>query len=350
MTEQKTVARVTIVVTQRERMSAMKEALEALYANTAPPFDLVYVVGQQSGANRRWLAEQAQKRGFRTIEARRPLTPAEARNLGAAEAQTEFVLFIENDVIPMRNWLSRMLACADEAGADAVVPMTCEGRPLHTVVHHVGGEGDAPPDTDNDPGSADFHEVFHEQGRDRSQVSAQFSRRRTSGCEMHCLLVRRTALEKVGPFDPEIVSKEYLDFSWRFAQAQLSFWIEPEAVVTFLIPSESDPIRIADIPYFLLRWSPHWQKRSHDLLQQRWALREAGFIGARRKLADWRIMDHLVKPALKAVPLLGNRWGFVERGSKVLYPLAALGAAIMARRHSSLRRRALDKDTPGASA
>jgi GT2 family glycosyltransferase len=350
MTQQENGARVTIVVTQRERMSAMRETLEAVYENTEPPFDLVYVVGQQSGVRRRWLSGQAQKRGFRVIEARRPLTPAEARNLGAAEAQTEFVLFIENDVIPMRNWLSRMLACADEAGADAVVPVTCEGRPLHTVVHHVGGEDDTPPETDSRTGSADFHEVFHEQGQDRSQVSAQLSRRRTSGCEMHCLLVRRTALEKAGPFDPEIVSKEYLDFSWRFAQAQLSFWIEPEAVVTFLIPSEDDPIRIADIPYFLLRWSPHWQKRSHDLLQQRWGLREAGFIGARRKLADWRIMDHLVKPALKAVPVLGKRWGFVDRGARLVYPLAAAGAEIMARRHSRLRRRALDKDRTGANA
>lgn len=140
------------------------------------------------------------------------------------------------------------------------------------------------------------------------------------------------------------MSKEYLDFSWRFARAQLSFWVEPQAVVTFLIPSDSDPIRIADIPYFLLRWSPDWQKRSHDLLQQKWGLHEAGFIGARRKLADWRIMDHLVKPALKSVPVLGKRWGFVERGSKVIYPIAAAGAAIMAHRHSRMRRRALYKD------
>ncbi|HEX5005912.1 MAG TPA: glycosyltransferase, partial [Hyphomonadaceae bacterium] len=302
------------------------------------------------GARRRWLAAQSQARGFKVIEARRPLTPAEARNLGAAQARTEFVLFIENDVIPMRNWLSRMVACADETGADAVVPMTCEGRPLHAIVHHVGGEDDGPPDADAEGGAPDFKEVFHQQGLDRATASSQFSRRRTSNCEMHCLLVRRSALEKVGPFDPEIVSKEYLDFSWRFAQAQLSFWVEPEAVVTFLIPSESDPIRIADVPYFLLRWSPHWQTHSHDLLQQKWGLREAGFIGARRKLADWRIIDHLVKPALKTIPVLGKRWGFVERGSKVLYPLAAAGAAVMARRHARLRRRALDKDRAGANA
>jgi GT2 family glycosyltransferase len=341
--------RVTIVITQRERMSAMKEALEALYANTAAPFDLVYVVGQQSSAHRRWLSAQAKARGFRIVEARRPLTPAEARNIGAGEARTEFVLFIENDVIPLSGWLSRLLACADETGADAVVPMTCEGRPLHTVVHHVGGEDDKLPDTDGEA-APDFDEAFHQQGLNRTDAAAQFSRRRTSGCEMHCLLVRRSALEKVGPFEPEIVSKEYLDFSWRFARAQLSFWVEPEAVVTFLIPSDDDPIRISDIPYFLLRWSPDWQKRSHDLLQQKWGLREAGFIGVRRKLADWRIMDHLVKPVLKAVPVLGKRWGFVERGAKVIYPLAAAGAAIMARRHSRLRRRALDKDGAGANA
>jgi GT2 family glycosyltransferase len=349
MTRPASLSRATIVVTQRERMSAMKETLEALYANTEVPFDLIYVIGQQSSAHRRWLSAQAMSRGFRIIEARRPLTPAEARNIGAAEARTEFVVFIENDVIPLRGWLSHMLACADDTGADAVLPMTCEGRPLHTVVHHVGGEDDKLPDVDTGALS-DYDEVFHQQGLSRTETAAQFSRRRTSGCEMHCLLVKRSALEKVGAFDPEIVSKEYLDFSWRFARAKLSFWLEPQAVVTFLIPSDDDPIRLADIPYFLLRWSPDWQKRSHDLLQQKWGMREAGFIGARRKLADWRILDHLVKPALKAVPVLGRRWGFVERGSRMIYPLAAAGATIMARRYARLRHRARHKDVAGANA
>lgn len=352
MTQPKTTPRVTIVVSQRERMSAMKEALEALYENTDLPFDLIYVVGQQSGARRRWLSAQAKARDFRIIEARRPLTPAEARNLGAVEARTEFVLFIENDVIPMRGWLPHMLACADEAAADAVVPVTCEGRPLHTIVHHIGDEdGDGPPDSGAgiETGS-DFHEEFHQQGLHRTQGSVEFSRRRTSHCEMHCFLVRRSALEKVGPFDPDIVSKEYLDFSWRFARSQLSFWVEPKAVVTFLIPSSNDAIRISDIPYFLLRWSPAWQKQSHNRLREKWGFGEAGFIESRRKLADWRIMDHLVKPALRSVPVLGRRWSFVEHGAKILYPLAALGAAMMARQYWRLRPRSHNKDTARANA
>lgn len=353
MTKPKTTPRVTIVVSQRERMSAMKEALEALYENTEQPFHLVYVIGQQSGAHRRWLSAQAKTRGFKVVEAGRPLTPAEARNLGAGHVHTEFVLFIENDVIPMRGWLARMLACADEAAADAVVPVTCEGRPLHTVVHHVGDEdGDGPPDSN--PGAEttpdDFHEEFHQQGLHRTQESVELSRRRTSHCEMHCLLVRRSALEKVGPFDPDIVSKEYLDFSWRFARSQLSFWVEPEAVVTFLIPSDNDAIRIGDLPYFLLRWSPAWQKQSHDRLREKWGFSEAGFIDHRRKLADWRIMDHLVKPILKGVPVLGRRWSFVEHGAKILYPFAALGAAMMARQYQLLRTRSHSKDTARADA
>lgn len=195
MTQSKTSPLVTIVVTQRERMSAAKEALEAIFANTDQAFDLIYVVGQQSGARSRWLNAQAAKHGFSVIAAGRPLTPAEARNLGARQARTEFVLFIENDVIPMRGWLSHLLACAEETGADAVVPMTCEGRPLHSTVHHVGDETHTPPDPDA-PTEArqDFHEEFHQQGLNRLEVAAQLSRRRTAHCEMHCFLVRRQAL------------------------------------------------------------------------------------------------------------------------------------------------------------
>jgi GT2 family glycosyltransferase len=337
--------RITIVVTQRERMSASEETLEALYENISIPFDLIYVVGHVSGRRRRWLQSRVAKRGFRLLEAGRALTPAEARNLGAAHAKTEFVLFIENDVVPLRGWAELLLACADETGADGVVPMTCEGRPLHTMVHHVGDRDDAAPGADGaDAGKRTYDETFHLQGQDRSIAAQRLQRRQTATCEMHCLLVRRAALERLGGFDPHIVSKEHLDFSWRLAREGFRLWLEPQAVVTFLVPSENDPIRWSDLPYFLLRWSPAWQKQSHDILKERWGLQEEGYIASRRQLSGWRIVDHALKPAIRGIPLVGKRWGAVERLSKLSYPAAALIADMQARRWRRKRER-----TPGDS-
>lgn len=338
--------RITIVVTQRERMSAAKEALAALYENTSSPFDLVYVVGQVSGGRRRWLQAESRKRNFQFIETHRPLTPAEARNIGAAKARTEFVIFLENDVIPLRGWEQLLLACADETGADGVVPTTCEGRPLHTTVHHVGSQNDAVPGTDGArAGERNYDEVFHLQGLERSAAAARLERRQTATCEMHCLLVRRAALEKLQGFEPRIVSKEHLDFSWRFAREGFKLWLEPEAVVTFLVPSENDPIHWSDLPYFLLRWSPDWQRQSHDLLQERWGFQEEGYIASRRRLSGWRIVDHALKPAMRSLPVVGKRWGAVERLSKLSFPAASVIANMRAKRWRQLREQAL-RDQP----
>lgn len=343
--------RITIIVTQRERTSAMKEALEAIYAGTSGQFDLVYVTGQLSGMQRRWLVAEAAKREFKLIEAGRPLTPAESRNLGLAAAATEYVTFIENDVLPMKGWLDALLACADETHADVVVPLTCEGRPLHTIVHHVGLAEEAMPGADGvQEGQRDFRESLYLQGQTRQQAADKLVRRRTRTCEFHCLMVRKSVFAQISRFDPVIVSKEHLDFSWRLARAGLSIWVEPKAVVTFLVPSDNDPVKLVDLPYFLLRWSPAWQRRSHDLLKQRWGFQEAGFISSRRQLADWRIVDHVVKPVLKKVPLLGGRWGFVDRGARVLYPAAALAASVLAWRYDSSRNRAKDNGDASAAA
>jgi hypothetical protein len=344
-------ARVTIVVTQRERMSAMKEALDALYANTRGPFELVYVVGRIAGARRRWLTAEADKRGFRLVEAGLPLTPAESRNLGVAEARTEYVQFIENDVLPKDGWLDALVACADETNADVVVPLTCEGRPVHTIIHHVGLADELAPGEDGvEAGRRDYRETLYLQGQTREVAAASLVRRRTRTCEFHCVMVRRSVFDRIGLFDPAVVSKEHLDFSWRLARAGCTIWVEPKAVVTFLVPSDNDPVKVADLPYFLLRWSPTWQRRSHDILKQRWGFQERGFIASRRRLADWRIVDHVVKPALRKVPVLGKRWGFVERSIPAVYPAASLAATLLAWRYDSSRNRASSKDSAGATA
>jgi len=343
-------SRVTIVVTQRERLGAMKEALDGLYASTRIQFELIYVVGQISGRRRRWLVSEVAKRNFKLIEAGRPLTPAESRNLGLAEARTEFVVFIENDVMPMEGWLEALIACADETGADVVVPLTCEGRPLHTIVHHVGGAEEQTSADDVPKGAQDYNEVFHLQGQTREQAAARLARRRTQTCEFHCVMARRSVFSHIGPFDPVIVSKEHLDFSWRLARANFSIWVEPKAVVTFLVPSDNDPVRLTDLPYFLLRWSPAWQRRSHDGLKKSWGLKETGFISSRRKLANWRIVEHVVKPAVKKVPLLGRRWGFVECSAHLIYPAAALAASILTWRYDAARNRTSGKGGQNASA
>ena len=332
--------RVTIVLTQRERFSAMQESLNSLLENTPEPFKLVYATGSVSPRTRAWLKRQSRQHGFMHVEAPRPLTPPEARNLGLEHADTEYVVFTENDVVFKSGWLSALVACADETGAEVVAPLTCEGRPIHTIVHHVGSVETNQEAFEGAPdGQRDFNEEFYLQGKTCDEVADFLVRRKTRSFEMHCFLMRRDVFDRVGVFDPDIVSKEYLDFSWRLQKSGGGgIWLEPKAVVTFLIPSKADPIALTDLPYFLLRWSSAWQNRSHDALKEKWGLGEQGFIASRRTISQWRIVEHVAKPALEQVPLLGRRWGFVSRATSLMYAPLALGAAIMAWRYDRGRR------------
>lgn len=307
--------RVTVVVTQRDRLSLMRDSLASLFECTNQPFDLVVVTGGIRGELRSWIEREAQQRGFLHVDAGRPLTPAEARNIGVAKSSTEYIAFVENDIVYTKGWLDELVRCADETGAHVVAPLTCEGRPLHTIVHHVG-----PVETNRETfvgeaGELDYEEEFYQQGANISDINHLLVRRRTQYVEMHCFLTRRSLFDRIGVFDPDIVSKEYLDFCWRVRNAGESIWVEPDSIITFLVPSASDPVRGEDVPYFLLRWSRQWQRRSHDALRVKWGLKEDGYIARRRALADWRLVDHLTKPLLARVPLLGRRWGFVRRAS-----------------------------------
>ncbi len=309
--------RATIVITTRDRYSVMRESIANLYEHTDFPFELVLVTGGAPASVVRWCREEADRRGFRYVSCAGAMTPAEARNVGIDNASTEYIVFVENDIVYSRGWLEALVTCADETNAGIVAPLTCEGRPIHTIVHHMGPEENNNETLDEtDDGCKDFNEEFYLQGNTLDQIRPHLKRRRTQSVEMHCFMVRRSVFDRIGRFDPDIVSKEYLDFSWRARDAGETIWFEPNAVITFLVPSDDDPVKVSDLSYFLLRWSRAWQKRSHDALKAKWNMREDGFISSRRALADWRVMDHVTRPTLSHVPVLGKRWGFVERASR----------------------------------
>jgi len=336
---EKPIPQTTIVVTIRDRLSTMPESLASLLENTPEPFELVYVTGKLPKRVRAWIDQEAAIHGFIHINGGRHMTPAESRNAGLACARGEYVVFVENDIVFETGWLSALISCADATHADAVAPLTCEGRPIHTTVHHVGPEQTNHDDFGDAPiGARDFDENFFLQGLTREEAAPMLGRRRTRYVEMHCFLARRDVLDRVGGFDPDIVSKEYLDFSWAVGAAGGAIWVEPKAVVTFLVPSESDPVQFGDLRYFLLRWSTSWQRRSHDALRAKWGFKEDGYIASRRNLADWRIIHHVVRPALAHVPVLGRHWGFVQRSVRVLSAPIMAASALFAWQYDRARR------------
>ena len=58
--------------------------------------------------------------------------------------------------------------------------------------------------------------------------------RRTYSAELHCMLIRRTALERVGLFDESMTTREDTDWTLRTLAAGEEIWIAPSCVVTYV--------------------------------------------------------------------------------------------------------------------
>ena len=304
--------RATVVVTQRERFGMTEESLASLYEHTSDA-DVICVDGNSPRRIGEILKREAKERGFRLIRRDRFLTPNEARNLGVAAAETEYVVFVDNDVLYTEGWLDRLVACADETGAEVVAPLTCQGLPAHTEIHHAGGDyapgGDMAGFFEQDPemGRA-FDEVMHGHAEKVSDWDGKLRRQETGMCEFHCVLARRDVFDRIGPLDEKMLStKEHIDFSMSVKAAGGRVMLEPSSVVTYVFPCRARPLNTEDWPFFALRWSDAYGQRSLEHFIAKWGLKtKPTYVREKRGIYAMRRMQGILIPMMRKMPLIGR--------------------------------------------
>ena len=131
---------VTIIVVPREQFSRTQPSLETLHENTSYPFSLIYIDGGSPVPVRDYLQAKAKEKGFTVIRTEEFVTPNEARNIALPYANSEFLVFLDNDVHVSQGWLQSLLQCAEETQASAVGPLYCEGRFERPLIHNAGGD------------------------------------------------------------------------------------------------------------------------------------------------------------------------------------------------------------------
>jgi GT2 family glycosyltransferase len=114
----------------------------------------------------------------------------------------------------------------------------------------------------------DFHEHY---GASRAKIAPTLRRRQCEQVEFHCMLVRRDALERLLPFDEELLSlAEHTDFCLRAGEAGGTVWFEPTAVVTYVTTRW---LAANEKRFFRMRWSDDWNRRSIAHFADKWRLR-----------------------------------------------------------------------------
>jgi GT2 family glycosyltransferase len=320
--------RVTVIVVQRERLSPVKKTLDRLLESLTLPHRLIYVDGGSPRKLARWLRHKADEHGFELLRVDRNLAPSEARNLGIAQAESELVALIDNDVLVEDGWLERMIECLDETGAAAVGPLTCEGEPLGERVHFAGGSVRI----EQENGARHVRDkMFHAQ-RKLVNVQDELERQEVTLLELHTMLVRRAVIEEVGGLDEQLSTRYHLDWCMRVVQAGHKLWFEPSAVVHYL---PGPPKDWGDAHFYMLRWSDEWERQSLEHFREKWDLADDEFFRARLGRLGWRRQMTVIDPIFRKL-LPGKLGGAAVRAVK---PPERVLNRVITRRHARARER-----------
>jgi glycosyltransferase involved in cell wall biosynthesis len=334
-------ARATVVIVPRERYGEAEASLANILEEVkAQHADLVYISGRAPRALLEAVDSQAARHGFRHIQVDRILAPNEARNIGVRAATTPYVVFVDNDVFGAPGWLAALVDCAEATGADVITPLTCHGPRLHEVIHQAGGEFAPDPQAffQQPHGRRVILEVMNHQDARVSEIA--LARTETQLCEFHCVLARRSVFDRLGPLDEGLLAtKEHLDFCMTVIRAGGKVMFEPKSVLTYVFPNRHSPMQVRDWPFFLVRWSPEWQRRSLRRFQEKWGLADDGYLRMRAGMLSWRHNEGIIKASLRKVPVLGRRDLFIRAGRKMLSPVVRGVSRVLVAREDRLRSR-----------
>jgi mycofactocin system glycosyltransferase len=137
--------------------------------------------------------------------------PAAARNAGLTVCETDFVAFLDSDVVPRRGWLEALLGHFCDPAVALVAPRIVGLRePQNMVARYEAVRS-----------SLDL-------GLREAPVVPYGT---VSYVPSAAIICRRTAINAVGGFDETLRSGEDVDLCWRFIEAEARLRYEPIALV-----------------------------------------------------------------------------------------------------------------------
>ncbi|MBW4517713.1 MAG: glycosyltransferase [Timaviella obliquedivisa GSE-PSE-MK23-08B] len=323
--------KVVLIVGPRERFSSTQTSLESIYRDTDYPFDLIYINVNSPTPIRRYLEAQAQEKQFKLLHTDYYISPTEAKNIGLryllshAEESYKYIVFVENDVIVKRGWLTKLVECAEQTGAAIVGPLTCIGQPAHQVIHNAGGKSYISTEIKDGKTQRYIHQSAALTGQAVDDVPDKLHRKKTDYVEFHCMLVRTQIFEEIGLLDEGMLAtREHIDFCFMVTQAGGSIYSERNAVITTdTIGIETNQTGLvnwfgdiqlpdfkwSDLPYFMVRWNDDWDLASLHHLRQKWNLAEDEYFKKRYKKVGARRHELLIKPIARRLTFgKGNLW------------------------------------------
>jgi hypothetical protein len=254
----------TIVVAPRERFDFAPASYESLCAHTSFDYPVLYV---DSCCPRPWaqrLDTLAATGKITLIRTGFHVSQHEAFNLALTRIRTKYVVFVDYESIFTPCWLANLIACAEENGAAAVMPLLEQNDSLgNWRIHNCGGNYGV----EEKDGQLWYREIHHLQG---APVREDFIRCQTALVEYHALLVRYEVLQKIGPFDEHYwPALDYTDFCLMVRASGGTLWFEPASVVKHQVFPR---VGFRDLAIFMTRWSDRLVRAGQRCFAEKWGV------------------------------------------------------------------------------
>ena len=209
-----TLPTVDVVVTYHESPETIGRVLDALSKQDQPLGRIVVVDNGSSAGIGPFEGQQEQLVLVRLTE---NVGPSRARNIGLAETTAEWVFFVDDDIYPDAQCVSRLTSLAVETSAAVVCPrivlppdgsrIQCDGAWIH------------------------FTGTLILQNRDALTRERPPGRHVCGAFGSGCILVRREILAEAGGFDEDFFFQfEDMELSYRLRALGHTFWCNSGAV------------------------------------------------------------------------------------------------------------------------
>lgn len=261
---------VTIVHVPRERYSGTQSSLDSILKHSRDvPHELLILDADSPPEIRAYLEQVADgEPNRRHIRFDYILTPNELRNEAVRLVETPYIAFVDNDAVVTEGWLTSLLRTARDTDAWIVGPTQLIGSLDKGIIHLAGGDCQV-----SEKDGKRIYSYLHQRfcGKSLHEVRDRLSTDPCTAIEFHCMLVRREVFDRVGLLDENLMSfAECDDFCMKVVNAGGKIYHEQKSIVTYIPPGGKIPI--ADLKYFLLRWSDQWNNKSLESFVENWNL------------------------------------------------------------------------------
>ena len=277
---------VTLLMTARERHGLTLACIDDILAKTPIPHRFVFAHGALPERIDAGIAERV--RAGR-IEARRvdgPAWPQHLRKAAVADVDTDYVAFIDNDILVSPGWIERLLECAAQTAAGAVGPVYLWGDGSKPpTIHMAGGRLQ---EIQLPGGSRCMLEQHRHMNEDPNAVIPTLAREACDTVEFHCMVMPTALARDPSVLDPAITCvHEHIDVALTLHARGRACVLEPAAQVTYLAHA---PFTMEDIAFTRFRWESSAVDASIAAFCRKWNVRddERSFGGVRRYASGLR--------------------------------------------------------------